>query len=141
LSSFAGRQIRIHNSVQGPSGDIDKTRVLSHYLMHADRGNEIKVVLANFGSMPFLVQSGASIVQMSIMGMDNVSGVYSAFQMTELPSTSCLTEITSPGFMDASMALAAPATTAYSDYVDHYSNYKPKPYNKPWAGQQKAGGP
>jgi hypothetical protein len=61
--------------------------------------------------------------------------------MTELPSTSCLMEIISPGFMEASMALAAPTTAADNDYADYHSNFKPKPYEKLWVGQQKAGSP
>jgi hypothetical protein len=44
-----------------------------------------------------------------------VDCVCSAFPMTELPSTSCLTEFISPGFMDASVALVAPTTIANSD--------------------------
>jgi dUTPase len=54
VSSFDGRQIHINNTVRGPSGDVDKVRVLSHYLACADHSNEIKVFLANFGSTPYL---------------------------------------------------------------------------------------
>jgi hypothetical protein len=38
-----------------------------------------------------------------------------------------LWEIISPGFMDASMALAAPTTADDNDYADHYFNFEPKP--------------
>jgi hypothetical protein len=52
LSSFDGRQAR---------NDIDKIRVLSTFLKHADCGNEIKVVLVNFGCTLFSARSAIII--------------------------------------------------------------------------------
>jgi dUTPase len=141
LSSFEGRQARIINSIQGPRGDRDKIRVMFEYLTHADYGNEIKVVLVNFGCAPYLAQSGASIAQISFSGVDDVKCEDSAVQMKELGNITCLVGIISPLSTEPSMALAASTADADDDYAGHCANTVPTPYKKLWVGQQNAGGP